>query len=200
MSLIAHKVIYFIRIYEKQSIFVALQKERAMKIELKKWKIEDKDELINLCNKVDRRYLSNHIPAPYETSDALAWISKVRQIDGIDGVYRAIVADGEIVGSISVERRHDIFCIDGEIGYMILPEHSSKGIATEAVASICSTAFFELSLRRISAVVIADNKASIRVLRKNGFELEGTMRRAATKDGNIYDICLLGRVLLPCPI
>lgn len=162
--------------------------------------MEDKDELIELCNNVDRKFLSNRIPAPYEASDALAWISKVRQIDGIEGVYRAIVVDDRIVGNISVERKPDIFHIDGEIGYMILPEYYSRGIATEAVASICSTAFFELSLRRISAVVIADNKASIRVLEKNGFELEGTMHRAATKNGNIYDICLMGRVLLPCPI
>ena len=171
-----------------------------MKIELRKWRIEDKDELIELCNNVDRKFLSNRMPIPYEASDALAWISKVRQIDGIEGVYRAIVVDGRIVGNISVERKPDIFHIDGEIGYMILPEYYSRGIATEAVASICSTAFFELSLRRISAVVIADNKASIRVLEKNGFEQEGTMHRAATKNGNIYDICLMGRVLLPCPI
>ena len=171
-----------------------------MKIELKKWNIEDSKSLVELCNSIDRRYLSNRIPSPYEESDALSWISKVRQIDGTEGVFRAITADGKIVGSISVECRPDIFNIDAEIGYMILPEYCSKGIATEAVAEICGTAFFELPIRRISAMVFADNIASAKVLHKNGFELEGTMRRAAIKDNKIYDLLLFGRLLMPCPI
>ncbi len=171
-----------------------------MKIELRKWKIDDSRELVSLCNSVDRRYLSNRIPLPYEPSDALSWISKARQIDGLEGVFRAIVVDGRIVGSVNVERKPDIFCVDGDIGYMLLPEYCSKGIATEAVASICSVAFSELALRRISAVVFTENIASVRVLQKNGFEIEGTMRRAAKKNGRLYDLTLFGRVLMPCPI
>lgn len=171
-----------------------------MKIELKKWDIEDSKGLVELCNNVDRRYLSNRIPSPYEESDALSWISKVRHIDGLEGVFRAIKVDGKIVGSISVERKPDIFCIDAEIGYMILPEYCSKGIATEAVAAICGSAFFELPIRRISAVVFADNIASTKVLQRNGFELEGTMRRAAAKNEKIYDLLLFGRMIMPCPI
>lgn len=171
-----------------------------MKIELRKWTIEDSPALVALCNSVDRRYLSNRLPQPYEPSDALSWISKARQIDGVEGVFRAIVVDGRIVGSVSVERRPDIFCVDGEIGYMLLPEYCGRGIASEAVASICSAAFFELALRRISAVVFSDNAASVRVLQKNGFEHEGTMRRAALKDGRLCDLSLFGRVLMPCPI
>lgn len=171
-----------------------------MKVELKKWKIEDYKELMEICNRADRRYLSNRISLPYTESDALSWISKAKQIDDYEGVFRAIVADGKIVGSISVERKPDIFCVDAEIGYMILPEYSAKGIATEAVAAICGIAFFDLSLSRISAVVLADNIASIKVLEKNGFEFEGTLRRAASKNGKIYDLRLYGRLLMPCPI
>lgn len=171
-----------------------------MRVELRKWEIEDYKELAEICNRVDRRYLSNRIPLPYNESDALSWISKARQIDGIEGIFRAVVADDKIVGNISVERKADIFCVDAEIGYMILPEYCSKGVASEAVAAICGTAFFELSLRRISAVVFADNIASVKVLKKNGFELEGTMRRAASKNDKIYDLLLFGRLLMPCPI
>ncbi len=171
-----------------------------MKIELRKWTMEDAPDLVALCGSVDRRYLSNRLPQPYEQSDALSWISKARQIDGLEGVFRAIVVDGRIVGSVSVERRPDVFCVDGEIGYMLLPEYCGRGFASEAVGSICSIAFFELALRRISAVVFSDNAASVRVLEKNGFEHEGTMRRAALKDGRICDLLLFGRVLMPCPI
>ena len=82
----------------------------------------------------------------------------------------------------------------------VIRQFAEKGIATEAVAEICGTAFFELSIRRISAIVFADNIASAKVLQKNGFELEGTMRRAAIKDNKIYDLLLFGRLLMPCPI
>lgn len=171
-----------------------------MKVELRKWNIEDSKRVVELYNRVDRRYMSNRISLPYEQSEALSWISKIRQIDGIEGVFRAIIVDGDIVGSISVERKPDIFSIDAEIGYMILPEYCNKGIATKAIAAVCGTAFFELPIRRISAVVLADNVASAKALLKNGFELEGTMRRAVMKDDRIYDIQLYGRMLMPCPI
>ena len=36
-----------------------------MKIELKKWSIEDKESLIRICNTIDRNYLSDRLPNPY---------------------------------------------------------------------------------------------------------------------------------------
>lgn len=65
----------------------------------------------------------------------------VSEHDGKDGVFRAIVADGKIVGSISVEQKTDVYCKDGEIGYLLLTDCWSKGIMTEAVRQICAVAF-----------------------------------------------------------
>ena len=139
-----------------------------MNIILKQWTIEDKVELIALCNAVDRTYLSDRLPYPYSDADADWWIEMVELNEGKTGVFRAIVVDGRIVGSISVERDGNIRG-RGEIGYMLSTDYWSRGIATKAVSQICKIAFEKLSVDCIGAKVYESNTASVRVLEKNGF-------------------------------
>ena len=165
-----------------------------MHIELTKWNADLKPDLISLCNSVDRSYLSDRMPSPYTEADADWWLGMVSEHDGVDGLFRAIVLDGRIVGSISVECRPDVYRHDGEIGYMLLTEFWSQGIVTQAVKLICEEAFEKLDIARISGNVYADNKASQRVLEKNGFVREGLMRKAACKTGKMHDIFLYGKL------
>ena len=143
-------------------------------------------ELTNLCNAVDRRFLSDRLPNPYTEKDAEEWLKMVTDNDEITGIYRAIVCDGKLIGSISVERKDD----DAEIGYMLLNEYTNKGIATEAVKQVCTIAFKILSLEQITANVFPQNIASIRVLQKNGFKYKGAIPNAVIKDGNVYDLLI----------
>ena len=157
-----------------------------MKIEIKQWALSDAKELTNLCNAVDRHYLSDRLPNPYTEKDAEEWLKMVTDNDEITGIHRAIVCDGKPIGSISVEKKDD----DAEIGYMILNEYSNKGIGTEAVKQICPIAFKVLSLEQITANVFHPNIASMRVLLKNGFKYKGTIPNAVVKDGNVYDLLI----------
>jgi ribosomal-protein-alanine N-acetyltransferase len=118
----------------------------------------------------------------------------VSEQDGNDGVFRAIIADGSVVGNISVERKSDVYCKDGEIGYLLLTEHWSKGIMTNAVRQICNVAFSELDIVRITGLVYAPNVASQRVLEKNGFMREGIQKNAVYKNGQLYDLFLYGKL------
>lgn len=165
-----------------------------MNVKLVKWTQENKHELIKICNEVDRSYLSNRLPYPYTEELADWWLGMVSEHDGKDGVFRAIAADGKIVGNISVEQKSDVYCKDGEIGYLLLTDFWSKGIATEAVRQICAEAFSALDIIRITGLVYAANIASARVLEKNGFAREGLQRNAVYKDGKIYDLCLFGKL------
>ena len=165
-----------------------------MNVKLVKWTQENKHELIKICNEVDRSYLSNRLPYPYTEESADWWLGMVSEHDGKDGVFRAIAADGKIVGNISVEQKSDVYCKDAEIGYLLLTDCWSKGIATEAVRQICDEAFSELDIIRITGLVYAANIASARVLEKNGFAREGLQRNAVYKDGKIYDLCLFGKL------
>ena len=165
-----------------------------MNVKLVKWSQELKPELIKICNDVDRSYLSERLPYPYIEESADWWLGMVSEHDGKDGVFRAIAVDGKIVGNISVEQKSDVYCKDGEIGYLLLTEYWSKGIMTEAVRQICAEAFSELDIVRITGLVYAPNIASGRVLEKNGFVSEGLQRDAVYKAGKIYDLCLFGKL------
>ena len=163
-----------------------------MKMELRKWSLTDYKELKDLCNAVDRSYLSDRLPNPYTEDDANWWLNMVTQSEGIDGTFRAIVVDGKIVGSISIERKADIYRLDGELGYMLLRDYWNRGLMSQAVGQVCEIAIKELGLNRITANVFQPNLASQRILLKNGFIQEGVMRKAVIKGDIIYDILLYG--------
>lgn len=165
-----------------------------MNIELVKWSSGLKQALIDICNNVDRSFLSNRLPYPYTEESADWWLGMVSEHDGKDGVFRAIAVDGKVVGNISIEQKADVYCKDGEIGYLLLTDYWSKGIMTEAVRQICEIAFSELDIIRITGLVYAPNTASQRVLEKNGFAGEGLQRNAVYKGGKVYDLCLYGKL------
>ena len=159
-----------------------------MVITLHKWTSIDKTALMALCNAVDRTFLSERLPYPYTEADADWWLGMVAENEGKEGVWRSIWADGQLVGSISVERKDEGCQAIGEIGYMILTPFWSQGIGTEAVRQICEIAFRELELQQIVGNVFPENVASARVLEKNGFLLEGTMEGAVMKGGKMVDL------------
>ena len=159
-----------------------------MTITLHNWKTDDKLVLMALCNAVDRTFLSDRLPYPYDEADADWWLGMVAGNDGKEGVWRAIVVDGQVVGSISVERMANENRSVGSIGYMILTPFWSQGIGTEAVRQICGIAFRELALERIIGEVFPENLASARVLEKNGFRQEETKVGAVVKGGTAVDV------------
>ena len=159
-----------------------------MTVDLHKWTFSDREALMSLCNAVDRTFLSDRLPYPYTEADADWWLGMMAENDGKEGVWRAIVVDGQIVGSISVEMMADDNRTAGSIGYMILTPFWSQGIGTEAVRWICEVAFRELALERIIGEVFPENLASARVLEKNGFRLEETKVGAVLKGGKAMDV------------
>ena len=163
-----------------------------MKVELRKWSLTDKEGLTELCNAVDRTFLSDRLPNPYTDENADWWLNMVTKSEGIDGTFRAIVVDGKIVGSVSIERKADIYRLDGELGYMLMRDYWNRGLMSRAVGQVCGIAIKELGLNRITANVFHPNLASQRVLLKNGFTQEGIMHNAAIKCEKIYDILIFG--------
>jgi len=159
-----------------------------MTVDLHKWTFADREALMALCNAVDRTFLSDRLPYPYTEADADWWLGMVAENDGKEGIWRAIVVNGQIVGSISVERMADEQRNAGSIGYMILTPFWSQGIGTEAVRQICGVAFRELVLECIIGEVFPENLASARVLEKNGFQLEETKSGAVVKGGKAMDV------------
>lgn len=78
--------------------------------------------------------------------------------------------DGAPVGMCGLLRRDST--PDVEIGFAFLPEHAGRGYATEAGEGVLREARERHGLRRIGAVVMPENQASIRVLEKLGLRFE----------------------------
>ena len=60
-----------------------------------------------------------------------------------------------------------------EIGYRYLKKYWGFGYATEASSALVEYGFNKLNLRKITAVALPENKASIRVMEKAGLHFSG---------------------------
>ena len=115
-------------------------------------------------------FCRTRLPDPYTVADADQWLHSVMARDGKNGIFRAIVVDGQVVGTVSVDQKEDVYRKDADIGYFLVNGLWSRGIMTEAVRQVCDLAFAQLDIVRITGLVYADNMASRRVLEKNGFQ------------------------------
>jgi RimJ/RimL family protein N-acetyltransferase len=68
----------------------------------------------------------------------------------------------------------------------------NKGYGTDALRLILRYAFHELNLDRVGLDVIEYNKGGIRAYEKVGFQLEGRKRSMVYRDGERYDVLLMG--------
>lgn len=73
-------------------------------------------------------------------------------------------------------------------------EHWGKGIATEAVSLITRYAFETLGLHKVLAGCYANNEASLRVFKKNGFKKEGLQVSQWLSDGKYIDGIIMAKI------
>ena len=92
-----------------------------------------------------------------------------------------------IAGNIGCKIQEDIYRKSIEIGYFVGEEFWGKGIATIAISLYVEYLIKNFQPIRIYAEVFEHNKASMKVLQKNGFFLESIRRKAAIKNNVIVD-------------
>ncbi|MEG1431915.1 GNAT family N-acetyltransferase [Eubacterium sp.] len=160
-----------------------------MKIETRKWKLTDAKNLaFALSNKKIQDNLRDGLPFPYTAYDAQAFISTMLSADETDTFAFAIIADGNVIGSIGAFRQSNIHRQTAEMGYYIAESYWGKGIMTEVVKKTCKYVFDNSDIIRIYAEPFAYNAASCRVLEKAGFQYEGTLINNAIKNGKVIDM------------
>ena len=71
---------------------------------------------------------------------------------------------------------------------------------TDAVRTYVTYAFSELRLLRLTAHVFEFNVGSARVLEKNGFKLEGRLRKHLRKDDKLLDARIYGLLKEDLPL
>lgn len=94
-----------------------------------------------------------------------------------EGDFLALAVEdrGELVGDVSMHLRavhaHSRVV---EVGWLVHPDHTGRGIAFEAARGLINWAFDELGAITVTAVIEPSNQPSMRLAKRLGFELAGS--------------------------
>jgi ribosomal-protein-alanine N-acetyltransferase len=108
----------------------------------------------------------------FERAEALRWGIALKETDALIGTggYNSLAGTR------------------AQIGYDLASAWWGRGLMTEALAAILRFGFEQMELNRIEAGVMPGNEASVRVLRKLGFQEEGTLREYGFWKGAFHDL------------
>jgi putative acetyltransferase len=103
--------------------------------------------------------------------------------------------NGTVVGTAglhpvgpALRRRHAL-----TLGISVLPEAQGQGVGSALMAAMCDYADRWAGALRLELTVYCDNAAAIHLYRKFGFEIEGTFRGYALRDGRYADAYSMAR-------
>lgn len=161
-------------------------------IELRELKSDDREWLVRYLNNEQLvRYLASRIPQPYGFDDATWWV----EVGSKEGAFvRAISFNGAFCGVIGVYTKEADYAHAAELGYWVAQEYWNQGIASKAVADFTELVFATTYIQRIYTVIAAPNVASIKVMEKAGYRLEGILKQAVQKQGQFYDEHLFAKL------
>ena len=114
-----------------------------------------------------------------------------------EGTFNLLVCvKDEIVGQLGLHtfpnhprRRHA-----GQIGMAVRDDWHGKGAGTALMQATVDLADKWLNLMRLELDVYTDNEAAIRLYKKFGFVIEGTLVRYAYRDGQYVDTYAMARL------
>jgi len=133
------------------------------------------------------------MPYPSEA----AWQARLSDDGGAGKLDITLVAerDGELVGSAGLfstgpaaRRRHAM-----GLGISVAREAQGQGVGNALMVALCDYADRWAGVLRLELTVYTDNETAIRLYRKFGFEVEGTFKRYALRDGVYVDALSMAR-------
>jgi putative acetyltransferase len=128
---------------------------------------------------------------PYTSVDA-----RRRRMEARPGGHNLVAeVDGEVVGSIGLSvhdfprRRHA-----ATFGMGVRDDWQGKGVGSALLEAVLELADKWLNLTRLEMEVYTDNEPAIALYKKFGFEIEGTLRKFAFRDGEYVDAFAMSRI------
>ena len=139
------------------------------------------------------RAIAGTLQIPYTSEEA----RRKRLAEAPEGTYSLVaVVEGEVVGQLTLHtnptrprRRHA-----GALGMAVRDDWQGKGVGTALMAACIDLADNWLNLSRLELEVYVDNEPAIRLYTKFGFEIEGTLRRNAFRNGEYVDTYAMARL------
>ncbi len=160
-------------------------------------KASNAGELASAANSEDIHRLigAHYFPYPYRVEHALEFINLNRSSG--DEVFMEdfmIRHNGKLVGIIGLSEINWTD-LSAHVGYWITGDYRNRGLATEALEIVCKYARRDLKLVRLHTKVMDINTASLRVLLKNGFKVEGYEQKSFYFEGVFHDMFCLAKLL-----
>ena len=157
----------------------------------------DKPSLLKYINDPDIYKNTLKIPYPYKNEDADFWINFVEESRINERILKHWAVKNEkdeLIGGIGFHSKYGKHSHKDEIGYWLGKPFWNKGIMTDVVKKACQIGYEEFNLTRIEAIVFNSNTSSKKVLYKNGFLLEGTLKKFYLKDDKFIDATIFARL------
>ena len=168
---------------------------KTKKFILRPYREGDEKTLARNLNDSDVSRFMSIMNYPYKIKDANQWINhcmKMYEVKNKKEIVLAIDINKEVIGAVGL---HDISKDHkAEIGYWITKKYQGRGIASKAVKEVTNFGFHTFKLKRITAHIFSENKASVRVVEKSGYKFEGVLKKYIRKNGKYYDALLYAKV------
>ncbi|MBK5245414.1 MAG: GNAT family N-acetyltransferase [Eubacteriaceae bacterium] len=162
-----------------------------MEFELRDWKLDDAENMVRYANNPKlAENLRDDFPSPYTLDDAHRFIDQCIHSDKTTQSIKAIIVDGEPVGSVGLTVQTDVSSKSALLGYWLGEPFWGHGMMTKAIIETCENGFKNFDIDRIFARPFAGNIASRKALEAAGFELEGILKKSVYKNGKILDSCM----------
>ncbi|HKP24790.1 MAG TPA: GNAT family N-acetyltransferase [Dongiaceae bacterium] len=168
-----------------------MKKPKRSKIEVRAIELSDVEAITRIFT--DRNAYSQTLQLPFQNTEV--WRKRLAANDDTQIGLVATVA-GEVVGNIGLTRftrprRAHV----GEIGMAVRDDWQGKGVGSALLEAALDLADNWLGMRRIELHVHADNARAVALYRKFGFEVEGTHRAYAIRNGVYVDSLSMARLI-----
>ncbi|NUM46390.1 MAG: GNAT family N-acetyltransferase [Anaerolineales bacterium] len=128
---------------------------------------------------------------PYPSVDM--W--RKRLAENQENVFELVACvEGDIVGQVFLQifprpRRKHV----GQIGMSVRDDFQGQGVGTALMQAAVDMADRWLNVLRLELDVYTDNEPAVRLYKKFGFEIEGTLKKYAYRDGEYVDVYAMAR-------
>jgi putative acetyltransferase len=140
------------------------------------------------------RVISGTLQLPFPSAEM--WRQRLSEPQ--DGMFSLVACvENEVIGEISLHTSPTRWRMRhvASIGMAVRDDWQGKGVGTALMQAVLDLADNWLNLRRIELRVYTDNAPAIALYEKFGFEIEGTHRHMAFRNGEYVDGYSMARVV-----